>query len=648
MNPMTVQRELGANRLGNGFGGPAKRRRQGNWLKWVVSFAGILLLGSAGIVAYQRYFARSATDTFANVLTTEVKRTDLLITVTEDGNVESSKNLEIKCEVPGPITILEIVPDGSQVKEGDLLVQLDYSTLDESILSQDIVKSKAEASKITAEKNYEAAKIAVEEYREGTFVQEMQQLEADIIVARQNQSTAENQLQYSEKMHRKGFVTALDVESKQFAVEQAKLNMAVAETKKDVLAKFTRQKMLEDLTSKRDGAEALMKAENDSFTQEARKLQRYEDQKAKCTIVAKRDGMVVYANDTGGMRFGQQGPKIEQGAQVNQFQAIVRMPDLKNMQVKALVHETKVDRLRAGMRARIKIQDREFQGEIASIANQPEPTSWFSGSVKEYATIVKIDGEPEELKPGMTAEVEILVEDKKDVLTIPVQCIVEKGGKFYSWVRTSDGVEPRELMLGGTNDTVFEIIDGLKEGERVLQNPRADIPAASEGVAKMEKIDITQRFGASQAKGETPAAGSLPGTGPTPSGGTAPVAAGQAGPSPGGPAAGGPAAGGPNAGGPNAGGPGAVRGGPGGQRPRPKTFAEMDQDKDGKLTKEDFPEFAQQFFQYIDTNGDGFVDREEHKAAEERRKQMQQQGGWGGGGGGGAPGGGGGPQGGGR
>ncbi|MGH7194052.1 MAG: hypothetical protein ACREJM_11055 [Candidatus Saccharimonadales bacterium] len=76
---------------------------------------------------------------------------------------------------------------------------------------------------------------------------------------------------------------------------------------------------------------------------------------------------------------------------------------------------------------------------------------------------------------------------------------------------------------------------------------------------------------------------------------------------------------------------------------KPKTFAEMDQDKDGKLTKEEFPEFARQFFQYVDTDGDGFVDREEHKAAEARRKQMQQQGGMGGGPGGGGPGGGGPP-----
>ncbi|HEX5447358.1 MAG TPA: HlyD family efflux transporter periplasmic adaptor subunit [Pirellulales bacterium] len=627
MNPITAQRELGANRLGNGFGGPVRRPQQGSWLKWVISFVGMLVLGVAGVVAYQRYFGTTAIDSFAGVQTAEVKRTDLLITVTEDGNVESAKNLELKCEVPGPITILEIVPDGSQVKEGDVLVRLDDSTLVDSILTQDIVKAKAEASKITAEKNHAAALIAVEEYREGTFVQEMQQLEADIIVARQNQSTAENQLQYSEKMHRKGFVTSLDVESKQFAVEQAKLNMAVAETKKEVLAKFTRQKMLEDLTSKRDGAEALAKAENDSFTQESRKLQRYEDQKAKCTIVAKHDGMVVYANDTSGARWGQSGPKIEQGAQVNQFQAIVRMPDLKNMQVKALVHETKVDRLRLGMRARIKIQDREFQGEIASIANQPEPTSWFSGSVKEYATIVKIDGEPEELKPGMTAEVEILVEDKKDVLTIPVQCIVENGGKFYSWVRTGGGAEPRELMLGGTNDTVFEIIDGLKEGEKVLLNPRADIPTASEGVAKAEKVDITQRFGASHAAVEAPATAPAPGGGP---------AAGGAGP--GSPGAGGPATGGPGAGG--RGGPG--RGAQGWKMP---TFKELDKDGDGSLTREENPS---PFFDRIDADSSGAIDAKEFKEAMDRARKMMQQGGPGGGGPGGGGPGAGGPSGGGR
>ena len=82
------------------------------------------------------------------------------------------------------------------------------------------------------------------------------------------------------------------------------------------------------------------------------------------------------------------------------------------------------------MRARIRILDRELQGAVSSIANQPEPTSFFSASVKEYGTIVKIDGQPEGLRPGMTAEVEILVAHLKDVLTLPVAAVVEQRGKY--------------------------------------------------------------------------------------------------------------------------------------------------------------------------------------------------------------------------
>ena len=67
MNPITAQRELGTNRLGNGFGGPVKRRQQGNWLKWVILFAGMLLGGGALFVAYQRYLVESGGDAFEGV-----------------------------------------------------------------------------------------------------------------------------------------------------------------------------------------------------------------------------------------------------------------------------------------------------------------------------------------------------------------------------------------------------------------------------------------------------------------------------------------------------------------------------------------------------------------------------------------------------
>jgi HlyD family secretion protein len=622
------------------------RRKGGGWLTWLLSF--LVALGVGGVLlylAYTRYYLSDGAEG-SNILTTPVKKADLLITVTEDGNVESAKNLELKCKVPGPITILEIVPDGSHVKEGDVLVRLDSYTTDDSITTQQIAVAKAEAAKITSEKTWSAAKIAVEEYEQGTFVQEMQQFEADITVAKQNLSSAENLLHYSNKMHRKGYVTELDVESKEFAVEQAKLNLAVAERKKDVLARFTKAKMLEDLTSKRDSAEALMKSDQAAYEKETRTLAKYEQQSKDCTIVAPADGMAVYANDMGGGFRMQQGPKIDLGASVNQYQAILKLPDLKHMQVKTLVHETKVDQLRLGMRARIKIQDLEFQGEITSIANQPEQTNWFQGNTKEYATLISIDGEPSDLKPGMTAEVEILVAEKNDVLTIPVQCVVESGNKFHAYVKNGNSVEPRDLVLGGTNDTVIEVMDGVKDGEQVLLNPRADVPDAASEVQEVEKIDVSKRFGAARPAVE--AAATPAGAG----GATVPAGAGQgAAPAAGGPAAGAAAtpgaaagaaaAGGPAAGGPQ-GGPTGAGGGPGrGGSPgafKMQTFKELDKDGDGKITREENPS---PYFDQTDANSDGVIDAQEFKTAMDKvRKMMDQMRQNGGGGFGGPPGGG--------
>ena len=614
--------------------GPRPSRRDGAGRAFVfVIGLGLLAVLSAGGYSFKYYYLDAEGDD-RNLLTTPVKRGNLPIIVVEDGNVESARNLELKCEVPGPITILEIIADGTHVEADEQLARLDSSVIEDSVSAQKIVVANAEAKLITESRNWAAAKIAVDEYREGTYKQLLEQCEADITVARQNLSTAENTKIFTEKMHRKGYKTVLELQASEYSVEQAKLNLGVAQTAKEVLEKFTKAKTMEGLESTRDSAEAMMKSAQAAYDLEKAKLERLERQMAKCTIRAPQSGMVVYANDTSGARWGQQGPKVELGASVNEFQAVFRLPDLANMQVKALVHESKVDSLRIGMRSVVKIQDRELQGTVASIANQAEPNSFFSGNVKEYATIIKIDGHPDGLKPGMTAEVEILVEELKNVLQVPVQCVVERNGKFYAWVKTPKKIERREIVLGGTNDTEIEIKDGLKEGELVLQNPRAELPEAREEEAEAAgEIDVKKRFG-DAAPGATDAAPQSPGSRGGPGGGGM-----AGGPGAGGPGAGGPG-GGPGAGGPSAGGPGGGRRG-GGGRGRMPSFAELDKDKDGKISKEEFPEQGRQFFGMIDTNGDGFVDQAEQKAAEERRRQFQQQQGPGGGPpGGGPPGGG--------
>jgi multidrug efflux pump subunit AcrA (membrane-fusion protein) len=442
------------------------------------SLAAVFGIGAIGLLAAGRVVWSGSAGPDGDVLTVAVARGDLVVTVTEDGHVESATNVNVKCEVPGPIRILELVPDGSPVKQGDTLAKLDSSTIEDDILAQEIVMAKAEAAKIKAEKDLSAAEIALEEYLEGTFVQELHKLEIDLTVARQNVTAAESVLEFANKMFKKGYATARERRTKEYALEQARRDIGLAELKKRVLEKYSSRKTVEELTSARDSARADVHSETAALQQERTKLNRLQDQLAKCTLRAPEDGMAIHANDR--QWWGEQGPKIEAGARVNQFQAIIRLPDLRKMQVKALIHETKVDQLRPGMTATIKIQDREFQGEITSIANQPEPSGFWQGFIKEYAILVRILGEPDQLKPGKTAELRILADERKQVLMVPVQCVVQQGTCFYAWVKTAEGIQRRELLLGAKNDTSIEIIDGLREGELVLLTPRADSPAAGD------------------------------------------------------------------------------------------------------------------------------------------------------------------------
>ena len=93
----------------------------------------------------------------SNVLTEKVRKSDLVVSIAEDGNVESAHNVDIKCEVQGGSTILWIIKDGTQVKKGDELVRLDSSLIEDKINQQKIIYEKAKAAMIDAEKTYEAA-----------------------------------------------------------------------------------------------------------------------------------------------------------------------------------------------------------------------------------------------------------------------------------------------------------------------------------------------------------------------------------------------------------------------------------------------------------------------------------------------------------
>jgi hypothetical protein len=245
------------------------------------------------------------------------------------------------------------------------------------------------------------------------------------------------------------------------------------------------------------------------------------------------------------------------------------------MQVKTTVHESKVNQIHAGLPARIVIQGKEYTGRVIGIANQPEATSFMSANVKEYGTKVAIDGNSTGLKPGMTAQVEILIAEIKDAVTLPVTAVVEKSGAFYCYLKAKNGYEERELKLGRTNDTYIEVLDGVKEGDLVIRNPRAVVPAAREqGTLEDRAADRTQ-FGEGQP---SPSSGSNP----------APAADGQQrSEQPSSP-----------------------------QRPTASQIIQQsDTDKDGKLSKDEVQGPFAENFDAVDSDKDGFISAAEMTAA---------------------------------
>ncbi len=478
-----------------------------------------------------------------------VEHGDLTISVTEDGSMVSDENVDVVCGVAGGATIIWLIDDGSRVTEGTELVRLDSSKLSEDVSAQKIAFEKARAANIQAEKDFAAAKIAVEEYTEGIYKKELRKAESDVSAAKERLQSTRNQLEHGERMFRKGYITPQQLDAQKAAVERADLDLGTADISLDVLERFAKPKMITELTSKRDAMEAKRDSERASLELEKAKLDRLTSQLSKCTLKAPKDGLVIYANE----RNRQAETEIKNGAKVNEGTTIIRLPNLSRMRADVEVHEAKVDKIRTGMAARVKLQGREFDGTVTSVANRPQ-SNWMS-TAKKYVVQVRIEGEPQEVRPGVTAEVEIIVADFKDVIAVPVAAVMEKRGEYLCAVRKGDSIERRVVKLGLGNDKLVNITEGLEDGDALILNPR-----------KALGEDAVEETGPGDGKRGPKGPGGPPGAGGP--GGTAGGMPGGAGRGPGAPGVaggtGGPGtSGGASAGVPAAGGPGTAAGGPG-------------------------------------------------------------------------------------
>ncbi len=458
------------------------RTRSGSIESTVIFGGGILLI--AGFVAH--FFVGGITGLFGDFfeekstvefLTAQVTEGPFEYRVLERGEIESSSNIEVRSRVRGRtsstgVNILEIVDEGSWVEKGDFLVRLDDSMLQTQLIQQQIACSNSEAATIEAKSDVDNARLTLKEYDEGTFAEQMEQQQSAVFVAEENKRRAEEYLAYSKRLAERGYIPEAQLEADTFALEKAKKELGVANTKLEVLSKFTREKMLNQYTANIKTAEAKLNSREKTWELDKLQLAQIEDQLSKCKIVAPVAGQVVYANDR---TRSSSTTLIEEGLPVRERQIIINLPDPKKMQVVAKVHESRIGYVQKGQIAALRLDalpELPLVGMVTDVSEYPLPAiSAYMSHVKEYEVQIQIEDPPSDLRPGMTAEVNVLVEELASAIQIPIEAVIEREDRFYCAIPGESGmVETRELEVGSANETHLVVKSGLTVGEEVVLN----------------------------------------------------------------------------------------------------------------------------------------------------------------------------------
>ncbi|MCH1496091.1 MAG: HlyD family efflux transporter periplasmic adaptor subunit [Rubripirellula sp.] len=454
------------------------------------SIAAVLLMRFAGTPG-EKPLSFFSEDPEFDLLTTTAQIAAFEHVVVERGELQSSSNVEVRCLVKGrtsssAVNILEIVPEGTWVEEGDFLVKLDDAALQKQLIQQQITCSTSESAAIEAEADLESAKLALHEYAEGTYVEDLAKQQSEVFVAEENLRRAEEYLQYSNRLAERGYIPDAQLDADQFALEKAKKELGVAKTKLEVLSKFTKEKMLTQLEAKIQTATAKLRSRQKTLELENKELAEIEEQIALCRITAPVQGQVVYEQNR---RSTSTTILIEEGAPVRERQVIINLPDPSKMKVIAKVHESRIGFITKGQVAELRLDsllDVPLTGTVVEVSEYPlPPISVYMSHVKEYEVSIRIDNPPLDLRPGMTAEAKILVDRMDDVLQLPIEAIQERDDKFYCAIPIDDGsIETRELKVGKANETSLVVESGIQVGEEVILN------ISDEGI--LEQMDFPE------------------------------------------------------------------------------------------------------------------------------------------------------------
>ncbi|MDB4338819.1 hypothetical protein OAA19_01790 [Rubripirellula sp.] len=454
-------------------------------------FSLLLVLLIAGSFAVIKVLPKSGGDlSIESLLTYPVEIQDLTVSITEQGTLESANNTEIKCRVRGENTVTFVIESGKEVKAGDLLVQLETLAIEEEISERTKFFYLAESSVARSGADVQRAKISIREYEEGRFITDLSSLKKERAIAEANLVNATNRLNHFRMLERSDYASERQVEERLFAREQATLDVALRNTRIAVLEDYTKKEELINLRGELNAAEATHEANLERALADKQRLDRANEELRQCTILAERDGLVIYPDS----EQWKDTPEIEEGATVRKDQTILLMPDLKKMQIKVGIHESMVDRMSEGMTANVTLNQTSITGNITYVASVAQPAGWWTGNVVKYDSVVSLPT-TENLRPGMSAEVEIILAQYPQSLTLPTNACVETQDGFSCWIRDNGKIIRRDVELGDSNEMFIIVKSGLQRGDEIILDPLGVLPEAQRAAVASDRSDDDSPFG---------------------------------------------------------------------------------------------------------------------------------------------------------
>jgi HlyD family secretion protein len=448
--------------------------------------------------------------------TATVQEGPFRVTIVEAGTLGALRSVTYASSIQSnQAKIVALAPEGKLVQKGDLLILFDAAPFEEEIRRNQALLAQAEADlskakqdlKLQAIQNQEeltAARLKTErsdlelkDVQEGKGRLKEEEAAAAVAQAERELEKAKSQLADLTPLLAEGFITKVELERQQQAVARAQEELTLARRRRDALVNFGRPleltqarsdaqsskeslRQLESASAYRTAQkQAAISAAESRIVESESKLELARQQLARCEVRADVPGIVVYKD----VFFGSEQRKPQVGDQVWANQPLLILPDISKMVVETKVRETDIHKVEKNQKVTVRVEaypDLKLTGSVTLVGTLAQEEKERRGT-KFFGVTVQVNQSEPRLRPGMTTRVEIEVEERKKALFVPLEAVYEREGRHVAYI-AGRRPEPREVVLGPSNQDFVVVEKGLERGERVLLREPGAPPSDFGGV----------------------------------------------------------------------------------------------------------------------------------------------------------------------